>query len=255
MSNEQPPLPTGPPQSGPAGPPPSSAQVPAPPAPAAGWGPSRVLLGLGLFLVVVFMEAVVIQFFDRDIDTLAGRLALQGLLGVTLIAAAFAAASPGSSLFAAPAALGWRAPGRGWIRPTLIAYLGYVACALVIAALLSPEQEDITRELGFDEGGFTAVVVGLLVIAMAPVSEEIFFRGFIFSGLRRGMPVVIAAVISAAIWGLFHYTGPDSWAVCLQLAIFGVFLAWLYQRTGSIWPPIGVHAFNNALAFIVLTST
>ncbi len=214
-----------------------------------------MLLGFLLFLVVVFFEAIVIQFFDRDIDTLAARLTLQGLLGASLIVVAFAAASPGSPLFASPSALGWRRPQRGWVGPTLIAYFGYVACALVLAALLSPEQEDITRELGFDEGGFAAVAVGFLVIVMAPLSEEIFFRGFMFKGLRRGTPLVFAAALSSAVWGLFHYTGPDSWAVCLQLAVFGMFLAWLYERTGSIWPPIGVHMFNNTLAFILLTST
>ena len=253
MNTEQPPPPAGPPLSESEAPP-SFPQPPPPPVDAP-WGPGRVFLGLLLFLVVVFFETVVIQFFDRDIDTLAGRLSLQALLGFSLIAVAFAAASPRAKVFAEPAALGWQRPRGGWIGPTLIAYFGYVACALVLAVLLSPEQEDITRELGFDEGGAAAIAVGLLVIVMAPLSEEFFFRGFVFAGLRRGMPWVVAAVISSAVWGLFHYTGPDSWAVCLQLAIFGMFLSWLYQRTGSIWPPIGIHAFNNALAFILLTST
>ena len=40
----------------------------------------------------------------------------------------------------------------------------------------------------------------------------------------------------------------------LQLAVFGVALSWLYERTGSIWPTIGVHALNNAIAFALLTS-
>jgi membrane protease YdiL (CAAX protease family) len=42
--------------------------------------------------------------------------------------------------------------------------------------------------------------------------------------------------------------------VVLQLAVFGVILAWLYERTGSLWPTIAVHALNNALAFAILTS-
>jgi len=63
-----------------------------------------------------------------------------------------------------------------------------------------------------------------------------------------------SALISASIWGLFHYTGPGSWGVVLQLAVFGAWLAWLYERTGSIWPTIAVHAFNNAIAFAILTS-
>ena len=43
-------------------------------------------------------------------------------------------------------------------------------------------------------------------------------------------------------------------SVVLQLSIFGLALAWLYERTGSIWPTIAVHALNNAIAFALLTS-
>ena len=56
------------------------------------------------------------------------------------------------------------------------------------------------------------------------------------------------------IFGLFHFTGPGSIAVVPQLAFFGFALAWLYEKTGSIYPPMAVHAVNNALAFAILTS-
>jgi membrane protease YdiL (CAAX protease family) len=42
--------------------------------------------------------------------------------------------------------------------------------------------------------------------------------------------------------------------VVLQLGVFGLWLCWLYERTGSLWPPIAVHALNNAIAFAILTS-
>jgi membrane protease YdiL (CAAX protease family) len=98
------------------------------------------------------------------------------------------------------------------------------------------------------------IAAGLLIVVAAPLSEEIFFRGFLFAGIRRSGGFILGAVISSGIWGMFHYTGSDSWPVILQLSIFGIVLAWLYERTGSIWPPIAVHAFNNAVAFTVLTS-
>jgi len=91
-------------------------------------------------------------------------------------------------------------------------------------------------------------------VIAAPLSEELFFRGFIFGGLRNRLSFPVAAVFSAAIFGLFHYTGPDSIAVVPQLALLGFALAWLYEKTGSIYPPIAVHAVNNALAFAILTS-
>ena len=96
--------------------------------------------------------------------------------------------------------------------------------------------------------------MAILVIGVAPLTEELFFRGFMFAGLRRRMPFIVAAGISAGIWGLFHYTGAGTWGVVIQLAAFGVILSWLYQRTGSLWPAVAVHALNNALAFAILTS-
>jgi membrane protease YdiL (CAAX protease family) len=61
-------------------------------------------------------------------------------------------------------------------------------------------------------------------------------------------------LVSAGIWGVFHYTGPETWGVVLQLTVFGVALAWLYERTGSLYPTIAVHGFNNAVAFAILMS-
>jgi CAAX protease family protein len=220
----------------------------------AAWGPGRTVVALIGFLVLISLEAAVVAAFDPDIDTLVARLALQALLAVTLVAVAFAAAHPGPGLFAPASVLGLRRPPGAWIGPTLIAYFAYVLCALVIAALLAPEQEDVTRELGGDQGVAGTIVAGLLIIGAAPLTEEIFFRGFLFAGVRRSAPFAVAALVSAGIWGLFHYTGEGSWGVVLQLAVFGVALAWLYERTGSIWPTIAVHAFNNALAFTLLTS-
>jgi uncharacterized protein len=140
------------------------------------------------------------------------------------------------------------------VKPAILAYLAYIGCAIVIALLIQPEQEDVTEELGYGESGLADVVVGVLIIGVAPFTEEVFFRGFMFAGLRRGLPFAAAALISAGLWGLFHYTGPGTWGVVLQLAAFGVILSWLYERTGSIWPPVAVHAVNNALAFAILTS-
>ena len=40
-----------------------------------------------------------------------------------------------------------------------------------------------------------------------------------------------------------------------QLAVFGVLLAWLYERTGSLWPPVMLHTLNNAIALVIVTST
>jgi uncharacterized protein len=220
--------------------------------PRVGWGPGQVLAGLALLLVATLIEVGVISAFDPDLDSLGGRLAVQVGLALSLLGVAFLFTRPGA--LTEPAELGLRRSLTSPYRAAALAYLTYIGCALVIALAIQPEQEDVTEQLGYGESALADIAVGLLVIGVAPLTEEIFFRGFMFAGLRRRVPFIVAAGVSAGVWGLFHYTGPDTWGVVLQLAAFGVILSWLYERTGSLWPPIAVHALNNALAFAILTS-
>jgi membrane protease YdiL (CAAX protease family) len=216
-----------------------------------------VLGGLAALLALVAVEALVVSAIDggeSDDLSLAASLVLQASLAATMVAVAFAVARPGGG-WALPGELGLRRPLHPAIKASAIAYFAYVGCALVIAALIQPEQEDVTRDLGADEGVLGSIVAGFLIVCVAPVTEEIFFRGFMFKGLRRATPFVVAALVSAGIWGIFHYTGPESWGVVLQLTVFGVALGWLYERTGSLYPTISVHALNNAIAFTILMTS
>ena len=223
--------------------------------PSAGWGPGRAFGGLGFLLVVVIALAAVVSAFDSEIESLGAQVALQISLAASLIVTAFLFAGRDLRGPAAREALGLRRPLRKPIWLAVATYFGYIGCAVVISLLLSPEQEDITRELGGDSGTLGTVIAGFLIVVIAPLSEEIFFRGFLFRGMRNGMPAVIAALLTSAIWGLFHYTGPETWGVVVQITVFGLWLSWLYERTGSIYPTIAVHMVNNAIAFTILISS
>ena len=216
--------------------------------------PMRVLGGLGALLVLGLIEAGIVAAFDPDLDSLAATLTIQTLLAATMIGVAVVAVSARTRV-ESPGLLGLRRPRGAFLKATGAAYGAYFVAALVIAATIQPEQEDITRQLGADEGVFGSLAAGFLIVVAAPLSEEVFFRGFMFGSLRRMLPFAVAAVIPSAIWGVFHYTGPESWGVVLQLTIFGLALSWLYERTGSLWPPIALHVFNNALAFAILMSS
>ena len=218
------------------------------------WGPGRVAGGIGALLLTTVFEVVVVSAFDPQLDSLGAKLVLQALLAVTLVGIAFAVAAGRAGGVATPQALGLRRPLRSWLGLAAAAYLGYIVFALVYSSLVHPQQEDVTRELGFGHGALGTIAAGALIVIAAPISEEIFFRGFIFGGLRRRLSFPAAALFAAAIFGFFHYTGPGSIAVVPQLALLGFALAWLYEETGSIYPPIAVHAVNNALAFAILTS-
>jgi uncharacterized protein len=216
------------------------------------WGAARALAGLAVLLLATLVQVGIVASFDPDIESLGARLALQGLLGATLVAVAVFLLSSGP----APRSeqLGLRRPLVSPWTPAAVAYGVYFACAIALALIFHPEQENVTEELGYGESAAANVAVGFLVIAVAPLTEELFFRGFMFTGLRRQLPFAAAALVPSVVWGLLHYTGPETWGVVAQLAVFGIALSWLYETTGSLWPPIALHVFNNTLAFVILTT-
>lgn len=223
--------------------------------PAVPWNVGATVWGLivGLALAVLVVPALVLPF-DPNLDSLAAVMVAQALLGLTLAAVAFAIASDWGNRPAPGAArsLGLRrfAPGDlGVAALTLLAY--YVFAAVFATVVLQPEQEDIGRELGLDEGVVGAILARVLIAGLAPITEEIFFRGFVFGGLRARLPLWLAALISGVLFGLVH--APTGITTLPLLSALGVALAWLYERTGSLGPPMIAHAVNNALALQVAT--
>jgi hypothetical protein len=79
---------------------------------------------------------------------------------------------------------------------------------------------------------------------VAPVVEEIFFRGFVFAGLLERYSWKKAATISSAIFALLHLTP----TAVIPLFITGWIFAFLYYQSRSIWPAILMHVFTNTLA-------
>jgi uncharacterized protein len=138
--------------------------------------------------------------------------------------------------------------GIGWM---FAAYGIFFAFAVVYGLLVPTETEQqVLQDIAAEKDTAILIAQGILVIAFAPISEEVFFRGFVFGGLRGRMGFWPAAIASGVFFGLIHLLG-GSWEVIPPLAAFGVLLAWLYEKTGSIWPSVLMHALQNAIAFAV----
>ena len=102
------------------------------------------------------------------------------------------------------------------------------------------------QELPFDDYSPLALAItGVMVILAGPFAEEVFFRGFILSGLTRRWGPVMGLLVSAAIFGLAH----ASVAIIIPIFVAGALLGWLYLRTGSLWSCVWVHGAQNAVAF------
>ncbi len=89
------------------------------------------------------------------------------------------------------------------------------------------------------------------VVVLAPIFEEIIFRGIVYSTLRTKFGFPVSMIVSAGIFAVAHGYG-----VVAFLSVFwsGMLWAWMYERTGSVVPGICVHAVNNALVVSFLVA-
>jgi|GEM_PF-4732568 len=84
--------------------------------------------------------------------------------------------------------------------------------------------------------------VGVIAV-VGPVAEEILFRGVLFGGLRRELPFVLAAGLSALLFAAIH---GNSLVLTIEVFGSGFIWAWVYERTGSLWPNLLAHVLANA---------
>ena len=86
----------------------------------------------------------------------------------------------------------------------------------------------------------------MIIIVVAPLFEEIFFRGFLYRILRGRMGLWPALVINGSLFGAVHLTSGGPLAVAL-IAPLGFLLCLVYERSGSLYPCIALHALNNGI--------
>lgn len=94
--------------------------------------------------------------------------------------------------------------------------------------------------------GFLAVALAGGV--MAPIAEELFFRGFVFRSYIRTRGPLAAYLGSSLLFAALHFNLP----ALLPILALAATLCWAYQRTGSIVPGVVGHALNNMVAFAAL---
>ena len=130
-----------------------------------------------------------------------------------------------------------------------------------LSALLLPEgdsAQQIVEALSALESSAAQIAVIVVAVVVAPVVEEIAFRGVLLKALS-GLSRRRAMVVSAAVFAMFHWLGLDPsriWAaaaiVLPQLFIAGMVLAWVTFRSGRLGPAIFLHSGFNLLAAIAL---
>lgn len=87
----------------------------------------------------------------------------------------------------------------------------------------------------------------LAAVLMAPVLEEIVFRGLIYTRLKKGMPTIVAAVLASLVFGLMH--GTIIWVI--YAFVLGMVMTWVFERYQSLTANIIFHLAFNAMGLIL----
>ena len=102
------------------------------------------------------------------------------------------------------------------------------------------QGEDILKIFASLESPVWFIITGII---LAPIVEEIFFRGFLFQGFRQRYGWIRSTLLSSAIFAVAHL---DPVALIPTFILGGV-LAYLYHRSNSVWPGVILHFLVNAL--------
>ena len=144
----------------------------------------------------------------------------------------------------------------GWTLLLILAQGAVASALLAVPALRGVEPES---NVGFleDQSLPVLLVLSVLTVTVAPVVEEVLFRGVVLRGLMLRMPFWPAALLSSAGFGLLHVQSLSAGSVFTVLAIgtLGLGLCLLARRTGRLGPCIGVHSLYNAGVLVLTLAT
>jgi membrane protease YdiL (CAAX protease family) len=143
----------------------------------------------------------------------------------------------------------WRALGLSIL--SYLAYLSIMATILLFTILYDVSlpgfgEQDLYLPL-FGNSMIGVVVLMVVAVLIAPIVEEILFRGYIQGTLEKYISPTLSLLITALIFSLSHF----QFVVVIPLFILGLLLGALRNHTRSISVPIMFHMLNNVITLVV----
>lgn len=134
-----------------------------------------------------------------------------------------------------------------------------IGCGLLVAAYMiilvhnmllyvlgvDTQGDQIFELLGQLESPVWFFVTGAVI---APLVEEVFFRGFLFQGFRQKYGWVVGILLSSFLFAAAHLD-PVSF---IPTFVLGCVLAFVYHQSNSLWPPIIFHAAINSFSLLAV---
>ncbi len=137
----------------------------------------------------------------------------------------------------------------GYVSLVPVLIVGLLIVVWFVEAFKYKPSPQPVLELFLEERKIPVLVyLSIFVAVVGPVMEEIFFRGFLYNAIKKDMGIRWAIIISAGLFSLLH----AHLVGFLPILILGIFLAYLYEKTGSLVSSITLHIMHNiAMVFFV----
>jgi len=139
----------------------------------------------------------------------------------------------------------------------LLAALLFLPVGMILQGLCTGLLEMIhyrvSPQLAIDEflkakGLASRIYMTFAAVIMAPIAEEVLFRGLLFNMLRQALNRRWAYLIMATLFAAIHASLP----IFIPLAVLGALLAWIYEKTGNLLTSILAHAFFNSMNLVII---
>jgi membrane protease YdiL (CAAX protease family) len=228
------------------------------------WGLREIVTVFGITVIALVVVFTALSLLVRALgiegnlsdDPVGLAVLLAGQMVLDVIAVGLAAAFSLGKYGLRPSAWGLLWPPRlnvGLIVGVLVlCYTALIGYALIVTSLgLEALEPESNVPEGFFDFPRVVPLAVFLVVVVAPMAEEMFFRGFVFHGLWSRFGFWPAAVASGFVFAMIHVTGAEALGLIVPFTIIGTLFAWLAGSTGSLWNAIAVHFLFNSISIAV----
>lgn len=137
-------------------------------------------------------------------------------------------------------------------------FLGYIIIATAVSMLVPSLDFEQEQQIGFENSqtALQLIMVFISLVVLPPLTEEILFRGLIYTSLRKKLSFALTGIITSVLFAIPHLQfgsgAPLLWVAALDTLILSFVLCYVREKTGSLWPGILIHALKNGMAFTIL---
>ena len=130
----------------------------------------------------------------------------------------------------------------------------YVLISVLLSILFATVFPSIdlnqAQETGFDNlsRNYEYYLAFIALVVLAPVAEELIFRGYLYGKLKKYVPIWVAMIMTSIVFGAVH----GAWNLAIDTFALSVIMCLLREITGNIWSSILLHMIKNGIAYYFL---